>query len=75
MYLSDAYTIPASLAWLPWISVPAGFAKSEDSEEELLPVWMQILTPRLEEQRLFEIAHVFEQNTKYWEKIPEGFED
>ena len=75
MYLSDAYTIPASLAWLPWISVPAGFAKSEDSEEELLPVWMQILTPRLEEQRLFEIAHVFEQNTKYWEKKPEGFDD
>lgn len=75
MYLSDAYTIPASLAWLPWISVPAGFAKSEDSEKELLPVWMQILTPRLEEQRLFEIAHVFEQNTKYWEKKPEGFDD
>jgi aspartyl-tRNA(Asn)/glutamyl-tRNA(Gln) amidotransferase subunit A len=38
MYLSDAYTIPASLAGLPCISVPAGFAKSEDNEKELLPV-------------------------------------
>lgn len=75
MYLSDAYTIPPSLAWLPGISVPAGFAYSEDEEKELLPVWMQLLTPRLEEQRLFEIAHVFEQNTKHWEKFPESFKD
>jgi aspartyl-tRNA(Asn)/glutamyl-tRNA(Gln) amidotransferase subunit A len=38
MYLSDAYTIPASLAGLPCMSVPAGFAQSEDDEKELLPV-------------------------------------
>jgi aspartyl-tRNA(Asn)/glutamyl-tRNA(Gln) amidotransferase subunit A len=38
MYLSDAYTIPASLAGLPGISVPAGFATSEDAEKEELPV-------------------------------------
>lgn len=75
MYLSDTYTIPASLAWLPWISVPCGFAESTDSEKELLPVWLQILTPRLEEQRLFEIAHVYEQATKFWDKQPKGFED
>ncbi len=75
MYLSDAYTIPASLAWLPWISVPCGFAESNDSEKELLPVWLQILTPRLEEQKLFEIAYVYEQATKFWEKTPEGFDD
>lgn len=75
MYLSDAYTIPASLAWLPWISVPCGYAESTDEEKELLPVWIQILTPRLEEQRLFEIAHVYEQATRFWDKIPEWFED
>lgn len=75
MYLSDAYTIPASLAWLPWISVPCGFAESADSEKELLPVGLQILTPRLEEQRLFEIAHVYEQATMFWDKIPAWFED
>jgi aspartyl-tRNA(Asn)/glutamyl-tRNA(Gln) amidotransferase subunit A len=75
MYLSDAYTIPASLAGLPGISVPCGFAESADSEKELMPVWLQILTPRLEEQKLFEIANVYEQATKFWEKTPEGFDD
>ena len=72
MYLSDAYSIPASLAGLPGISVPCGFAKSEDSEAKELPVGLQILTPRLEEERLFEIAHIYEQQTRWFEKmIPE----
>ena len=75
MYLSDSYTIPASLAWLPWISIPAWFTESEDSERELLPVWLQILTPRLEEQRLFEISNVFEQATNYGKQNPKWFED
>ena len=75
MYLSDAYTIPASLAWLPWISVPCGFAESDDENKELLPVWLQILTSRLEEQKLFEIANVYEQATKFWTKSPKWFED
>ena len=75
MYLADAYTIPASLAWLPGISVPAWFAESQDQEKELLPVWLQILTPRLEEQRLFEIANVFEKATNYAKQNPKGFDD
>ena len=75
MYLADAYTIPASLAGLPGISVPAWFTESQDSEKELLPVWLQILTPRLEEQRLFEIAYAFEQATNYAKQNPKGFDD
>lgn len=75
MYLADAYTIPASLAWLPWITVPAWFAESEDEEKELLPVWIQILTPRLEEERLFEIAYVYEQATKFGQKQAPFLED
>lgn len=71
MYLVDAYTIPSSLAWLPWISVPAWFAQSEDTEKELLPVWLQILTPRLMEERLFEIAYVYEQATRFEKKNEE----
>lgn len=75
MYLSDAYTIPSSLAWLPWISVPAWFSESEDDEKILLPVWLQIITPKFEEQRLFEIANIFEKNTNYWKNKPKWFDD
>ncbi len=69
LYLADAYTIPASLAWLPWISVPCWFANSEDKEQEKMPVWLQILTPRLQEQKLFEIANIYEQSTNWKKKI------
>lgn len=73
MYLADAYTIPASLAGLPWISVPCGFVEDDG---EKLPVWIQILTPRLAEEKLFSIANVYEQAAGWREKmIPEGFED
>ncbi len=75
MYLSDAYTIPASLAWLPWISVPAWFTQSEDAEKELLPVWLQILAPQFEDQKVLEVAHVYEQATQFWKKNPPWFED
>jgi aspartyl-tRNA(Asn)/glutamyl-tRNA(Gln) amidotransferase subunit A len=73
MYLADAFTIPASLAGLPGISVPCGFV---EDDWEKLPVWIQILTPRLEEQRLFEIANVYEKSACWREHmIPQGFED
>ena len=75
MYLSDAYTIPASLAWLPWISVPAWFAKSEDSEKEELPVWLQILAKQFDDQKVLEVAHVFEQATWYGKINTKWFED
>ena len=69
MYLSDVYTVPPSLAWIPWISVPCGLAMSEDDAPEELPVGVQILTPQFEEQRLFEIAHVYEKARKFREGI------
>lgn len=74
MYLADSYTIPASLAGLPGMSLPCGFAKSEDSEQESLPVGIQILGPRLGEERLFEFAHVLEQKLGLREAmIPKKF--
>nr|MDD3720166.1 Asp-tRNA(Asn)/Glu-tRNA(Gln) amidotransferase subunit GatA [Candidatus Gracilibacteria bacterium] len=76
MYLADAYTIPASLAGLPGITIPCGFAKSEDGENKELPVGIQILTPFMEEEKLFKIAYTYEQKTKWFEKmIPPGFDD
>jgi aspartyl-tRNA(Asn)/glutamyl-tRNA(Gln) amidotransferase subunit A len=74
-YLADAYTIPASLAWLPGISVPAWFAQSEDAEKEFLPVWLQILAPQFSDQKVLEVAHIYEQATQFWKKNPPWFED
>lgn len=75
MYLSDAYTIPASLAGLPGISVPCGFATSEDSEKELLPVGLQILGAQFNDQKVLEVAHIYEQATTWHTQNPPGFED
>ncbi len=73
MYMADVYTIPASLAWLPGISVPCGFVE-EDWEK--LPIWIQILTQRLNEKGLFEIANVLEKKLDLKKQmIPKGFED
>lgn len=70
MYLSDAYTIPASLAGLPGISVPAGFAESQDEEKEMLPVGLQILSAQFADQKVLEVAHVFEQATQFAKQSP-----
>jgi len=75
MYLSDAYTIPASLAWLPWISVPAGFAKSEDWKNEEMPVWLHMITKQFNEQKLLEIANIYEKLTSHWKAFPKWFEN
>jgi aspartyl-tRNA(Asn)/glutamyl-tRNA(Gln) amidotransferase subunit A len=54
MYLSDIYTLPASLAGLPALSVPAAPTKKG------LPVGLQITTPALAEGLMFRIAAAWE---------------
>jgi len=63
-YLADIYTLGASLAGLPAMSVPCGF-QIEDSLR--LPVGLQIIAPRFEEARLLAMAHAFQQQTD-WHK-------
>jgi aspartyl-tRNA(Asn)/glutamyl-tRNA(Gln) amidotransferase subunit A len=55
MYLNDIATIPANLAGLPGISVPAGLA-----EEDGLPVGLQILAPTLADDRLYRVGAALE---------------
>ena len=55
MYLADVYTLPASLAGLPGLSVPA------KPSPEGLPIGLQIVTPAWTESRMFTLAHAFEQ--------------
>ncbi|MEQ9108945.1 MAG: Asp-tRNA(Asn)/Glu-tRNA(Gln) amidotransferase subunit GatA [Rhodospirillaceae bacterium] len=54
MYLNDVFTVPASLAGLPGISVPAGLSS------EGLPLGLQLLTKRWDEETLFRVAGVLE---------------
>jgi aspartyl-tRNA(Asn)/glutamyl-tRNA(Gln) amidotransferase subunit A len=54
MYLADVFTVPASLAGLPALSVPSGFASGG------LPVGMQFIGPDDSEPLLFRLARVVE---------------
>lgn len=63
MYLADIYTVPPSLAGLPGLSVPVGFAKPEDGsgDETEMPVGLHILGAQLDEEKVFMVGHVLEQ--------------
>ena len=60
MYLADVYTLPASLAGLPALSVPCALA-APPGGGPLLPVGLQLIAPALAEERLFTAAHAWEQ--------------
>ncbi|WP_400999035.1 Asp-tRNA(Asn)/Glu-tRNA(Gln) amidotransferase subunit GatA [Agromyces sp. GXQ0307] len=55
MYLNDVATIPANLAGVPGISVPAGLAP-----EDGLPVGIQFLAPAREDARLYNVGGALE---------------
>ncbi len=55
MYLNDVATIPANLAGIPGISIPAGLAA-----EDGLPVGFQILAPALADDRLYRVGAALE---------------
>lgn len=56
MYLNDAFTIPANLAGLPAMSVPAGFDKDG------LPLGLHIITNHFDEQTMFDVALALEED-------------
>ena len=64
MYLMDVFTIPASLAGLPCLSVPCG------ADAGGLPIGLQLIGPPLEEARLLRAAHAFEQSTEHHLRRP-----
>ncbi len=59
MYLADVYTLPASLAGIAGISLPAGFSTPQDGAPAL-PIGVQILTPAFAEERMFQLAAAWE---------------
>jgi aspartyl-tRNA(Asn)/glutamyl-tRNA(Gln) amidotransferase subunit A len=58
------FTLPANLAGLPGISVPAGF------DGNGLPIGLQLLGPRFREDVLLSVAHAYQQVTDWHTKKP-----
>ncbi len=67
MYLNDIFTIPASLAGLPCISVPSALNK------EGLPLGMQIVGPALDEYNVIKVARAVEIAASHLNFTPRGF--
>ncbi len=63
-YLADIFTLPASLAGLPGMSVPAG------SGEHGMPVGLQLIGNYFEEGRLLHTAHALQQATDFHRRAP-----
>jgi aspartyl-tRNA(Asn)/glutamyl-tRNA(Gln) amidotransferase subunit A len=67
MYLNDIYTIGANLAGLPATSVPCGLSGG-------LPVGLQIIGPHFAEAKLLNVAHWYQREAQWHERIPQGYE-
>ena len=65
-YLADIFTLPASLAGLPGMSMPVGFGADN------MPVGMQLIGNYLQEAKLLNVAHQYQLNTDFHLQKPEG---
>lgn len=65
MYLQDVFTIPANLAGIPALSMPAGMSGG-------LPLGVQLLGPHFGEAKLLQLAHAFQQATDHHLRRPAG---
>ena len=63
-YLADIFTLPASLAGLPGMSVPAGFGEAG------MPVGLQLIGNYFAEGTLLHAAHAFQQATDFHLRAP-----
>ncbi len=65
-YLADIYTLPGSLAGLPGMSLPVGFGAGN------MPVGLQLIGNYLQEARLLNLAHRYQQATDFHLRQPAG---
>ena len=62
MYLADICTVSINIAGLPGISVPCGV------DSKGMPVGMQLIGNRFDEEKILNAAYTYEQATKFREK-------
>ena len=65
-YLADVFTLPASLAGLPAMSLPVGWGAHQ------MPVGLQLSGNYLQEGRLLNVAHRFQQVTDFHQAEPKS---
>ena len=63
-YLADIFTLPASLAGLPGMSIPAGFGEGG------MPVGLQLIGNYFAEGALLHTAHAFQQASDFHTRAP-----
>jgi aspartyl-tRNA(Asn)/glutamyl-tRNA(Gln) amidotransferase subunit A len=66
-YLADIFTLPASLAGLPGMSLPAGTGAHQ------MPVGLQLIGNYFDEAKLLHTAHALQQATDFHLRSPQGF--
>jgi len=63
MYLADVFTLAQSLAGIPTIALPCGFAEG-------LPVGLQVMARAFDETRMLKVAYAYEQATEWHKRKP-----
>lgn len=66
MYLNDVMTIPANMAGVPAISVPAALTTSGD-----LPLGLQLMGARRMEDKVLQVANALEQHAQFASLVPD----
>lgn len=77
-YIADQLNIPGSMAGLPALSIPCGFASPKESlstvdsrQSTAMPVGLQIIGPQWGEQKIFNVGHSYQQATDWHKKHPQ----
>ena len=69
MYLADICTVSVNIAGLPGISIPCGV------DSQGLPIGMQIIGNKFEEEKILKTAYAFEQEINFREKYKPQFKN
>ncbi len=71
MYQADQFTLPASLAGLPCLSMPIGFSQGQNGR---LPIGLQLVGRYFDEQTILSVADKYQQTTDHHLQLPEAFQ-